>query len=229
MVLTQTSSLLQKRSSYRLCHPFLSPIGLSAILVSRLNMPLGGMLRMTPALGHHNMVIHAHTMWILSPVVSRQGFTEAIMAWVESPWDSSHLFLVPIIQQRSVGRVNKHVEFIGQFKEIYWGRTQSPLVPFVLYYLPPFIRSLKTYRKDGMDTSSKIRAPQWVLYQVEHLRRLLRIHPSWNVYHFCIFTKVRYELDGTLFTHSENQYHPECIKVGKPFRTRLVKSTLGLQ
>jgi hypothetical protein len=33
----------------------LSPIGLSAILVSKLNMPLGGMLKLTPALGHHKI------------------------------------------------------------------------------------------------------------------------------------------------------------------------------
>jgi hypothetical protein len=94
------------------------------------------------------------------------------MAWVESPWDSSHLFLVPRIQQRSFGRVNKHVEFIGQFKEIPWGSTHSPLVPFVLYYLPPFVHSLKTNSDDGMDPSSKMRALQWVRDQVEHLRGL---------------------------------------------------------
>jgi hypothetical protein len=98
-----------------------------------------------------------------------KGFTAAIMAWVESPWDSSHLLLVPRIQQKSFGRVNKHVEFIGQFKEISWGRAHSPLFPFVLYYLPPFVPSLKTNSDDGMDPSSKMRAPQWVRDQVEHL------------------------------------------------------------
>jgi hypothetical protein len=117
-------------------------------------------------------LMDTNTFWVLSPGVSRKGFTAAIMAWVESPWYSSHLFLVPRIQQRSFGRVNKHVEFIGQFKEIPWGRTHSPLVPFVLYYLPPFLRSLKTNSDDGMDPPSKIRAPQWVWDQVEHLRGL---------------------------------------------------------
>jgi hypothetical protein len=86
------------------------------------------------------------------------------MAWVESPWDSSHLFLVPRIQQRSLGRVNKHEEFIGQFKGLPWGRTHSPLVHFV--------RSLKTNNDDVMDPSSKMRAPQWVRDQVEHLSGL---------------------------------------------------------
>jgi hypothetical protein len=47
--------------------------------------------------------------------------------------------------------------------------------------------------------------------------------------HFCLFREIGYELDGTFFTPCENQYHPECIKVGKPFNTRLVRATLGLQ
>jgi hypothetical protein len=53
--------------------------------------------------------------------------------------------------------------------------------------------------------------------------------PPGNVSHFCLFRKVGYELDGTFFTPFESQYHPECIKVGKSFKTRLAKATLGLQ
>jgi hypothetical protein len=113
-----------------------------------------------------------NTFLVLSPGVSRQGFTAAIVDWVESPWDSSQLFLVPRIQQRSFGYVNKHVEFIWKFKEIPRVRTHSPIVPFVLYCLPPFVRSLKTNSDDGMDPPSKMRAPQWVRDQVEHLRGL---------------------------------------------------------
>jgi hypothetical protein len=43
-------------------------------------------------------LMHSSTFWVLSPGVSRQRFTAAIMAWLEPPWDSSHLFLVPRIQ-----------------------------------------------------------------------------------------------------------------------------------
>jgi hypothetical protein len=50
-----------------------------------------------------------------------------------------------------------------------------------------------------------------------------------NISHFCLFREIGYELYGTFFTPCETQYHPECIKVGKPFKTRLVRSTLGLQ
>jgi hypothetical protein len=101
-------------------------------------------------------VMHTNTFWVLSPGVSRKGFAAAIMAWVESQWYGSHLFPVPRIQQKSFGCVNKHVEFIGQFKYIPWGRTHSPLVHFFLYCLPPFVHSLKTNSEDGMDPPSKI-------------------------------------------------------------------------
>jgi hypothetical protein len=46
---------------------------------------------------------------------------------------------------------------------------------------------------------------------------------------FCLFRKIGYELDGTYFSPCGNQYHPECIKVVKPFKTILVRATLGLQ
>jgi hypothetical protein len=65
------------------------------------------------------------------------------MEWVESQRDGFHLFLVPRIQQICVGRVDKHVEFIGQFQEVHWGRARWPLVLFVLYYLPHFVHFLK--------------------------------------------------------------------------------------
>jgi hypothetical protein len=81
-------------------------------------------------------LMHTNTFWVLSPGVARQGFTAAIMAWVEPSWDSLHLFLVPRIKQRSFGCVNKHMEFIGQFKEISWGRAHSPLVHFFCIISP---------------------------------------------------------------------------------------------
>jgi hypothetical protein len=83
--------------------------------------------------------MHNNILWALSPGVARKCVTAAIMTWMESPWDSSHLFLVHRIQHRSFGRVNKHVEFIGQFNEVPWGRVHSPLVPFVLYYPAPLV------------------------------------------------------------------------------------------
>jgi hypothetical protein len=47
--------------------------------------------------------------------------------------------------------------------------------------------------------------------------------------HFCLFREFGYELVGTSLSPCGNQYHPECIKVGKTFKTRLTRATLGLQ
>jgi hypothetical protein len=81
----------------------------------------------------HNLMYNS-TLWVHSLGVVIQGFTAAVMTWVESPWDSSQLFLVPRIQQMSFGWVNKHVEFIGQFKEVPWRWAHSLIVSFVLRF-----------------------------------------------------------------------------------------------
>jgi hypothetical protein len=47
--------------------------------------------------------------------------------------------------------------------------------------------------------------------------------------HSCLFRKIGYDLDGASFSPCGKQYHPECIKFGKPFKTRMVRATLGLQ
>jgi hypothetical protein len=49
-----------------------------------------------------------------------------------------------------------------------------------------------------------------------------------DISQFCLFREIGYQLDGNFFTPCENQYRPECIKVVKPFKTRLVRAT-GLQ
>jgi hypothetical protein len=42
-------------------------------------------------------LMYNNTVWALSSGVVRRSFTTAIVVWVESPWDNSHLFLVPRI------------------------------------------------------------------------------------------------------------------------------------
>jgi hypothetical protein len=80
----------------------------------------------------HNLM-HTNTFWVLPWRHQARFYCCHHGLDVPPPWNSSHLFLVPRIQQRSFGRINKHVELIGQFKEIPWGSTHSPLVPFVAF------------------------------------------------------------------------------------------------
>jgi hypothetical protein len=107
-------------------------------------------------------LMHKNSFWVLHPGVARHGFSLAITAWVESPWDISYLFLVPRVQHRSFGRVNNRVEYIRQFKEVPWGMKHSPLVHFALSYLSPFQCYVKYDSENGVEETVTMRAPQWV-------------------------------------------------------------------
>jgi hypothetical protein len=47
--------------------------------------------------------------------------------------------------------------------------------------------------------------------------------------HVCLFREIGYELDGTSLSPCGKKYHPDCINVGKPFKKRMARATLGLQ
>lgn len=118
-------------------------------------------------------LLHRHCVWTLYPTTARQGILAAVFAWIESPMDSSHVFLVPRLFQRDFGRVNKHILFLGQFDVLPLPENFSPLVPFVLFYLPPFVRSTK--RLDDapwLDQGAQRSCPDWVRSQMEFLRGL---------------------------------------------------------
>jgi hypothetical protein len=59
-------------------------------------------------------MIKQDCLWAISPTVARQAISTALSAWVESPLNSSHLFLVPRVMQRDFGRLNRHIQFLGQ-------------------------------------------------------------------------------------------------------------------
>ena len=114
---------------------------------------------------------HHHTIWSLSPTIARQGLLAAVHAWVESPWDSSHIFIVPRLMQRDFGRVNKNIIFMGQFLDLPLPVDFDPVVPFVVLYLPPFVRHAKGLDDSPrLDASPKFRCPDWVRTQMEYLR-----------------------------------------------------------
>ena len=84
-------------------------------------------------------LMHKNTLWYLSPTIAKQGFLYALQCWYKSPWDSSHLFIVPRIMLREFGRVSKSVQYLGKPWDMHVGF--DVVVPFVLFYLPPFNRT----------------------------------------------------------------------------------------
>jgi hypothetical protein len=118
-------------------------------------------------------LMHNHCVWSLDPALAREAMTVACLAWAESPLDSSHVFVVPKILQRTFGRVNRHMIFLGQFDPSALFSLSHPcLVPLLIYYLPPFIRTFPIVSDRGVEPPPSGRIPPWITQQVTHLRGL---------------------------------------------------------
>lgn len=115
-------------------------------------------------------LVNSHTIWTLGPHTARQAMTQAVLAWVESPLASSHLFIVPRFMQRDFGRVNSHFSFLGQHLDVPLPVDFGPLVPFLLFHLPAFNRHTQELRP--LDSTPKPSPPWWVRQEVEHVRGL---------------------------------------------------------
>ena len=123
-------------------------------------------------------MINQCVLWCLSPTFARQAFLQALSIWVESPTTCGHIFIVPRILQRQYGRLSKFILYQGQHVNL--PLPFIPLVPFVLYYIPPFNR-METYHKqrekitDRMDTPPDI-VPSWIRKEIERLLRVSSAH-----------------------------------------------------
>ncbi len=109
-------------------------------------------------------------MWCVSPHFGKQCMLEA-MSWVESPLTSGHLFILPRIFQRDFGRISKFITFVGQAWEAPVGFT--PVVPFVVYYLPPFSRSQTFLSTPSMERPAGVPTPRRVQQEIDALHRML--------------------------------------------------------
>ena len=108
-------------------------------------------------------------MWFLSPQLARQAMTKALLNWTEHPFDHEHVFVIPRVLQRSFGRMNKHMIFLGIFKDYPRG-TFPGLTPLCLFHLPTFTRSLTP--PEDVDMSSPTYRPRWVQAQIKYMHGL---------------------------------------------------------
>ena len=117
-------------------------------------------------------------LWCISPGFARQAILQALSVWVESPSSSGHIFLTPRLLQRDYGRLSKFVLFGGQYENL--PLPFVPLVPFVIYYLPPFDHSA-TYKKqrlqlDNHVDQASVRMPNWIQQEIANMLRLSSPH-----------------------------------------------------
>ena len=113
-------------------------------------------------------------LWCVSPSFARQAILQALSVWVESPTSSGHIFLVPRILQRDFGRLSKFVIYAGQYADL--PLPFIPLVPFVVYYIPPFNRSQvyaqQQLQHDGKLDTPTIPVPFWIQEQIDVMQRM---------------------------------------------------------
>ena len=112
-------------------------------------------------------------LWCVSPGFAKQAILQALYTWVETPTECGHIFIIPRILQREYGRVSKFVLFHGQHTDL--PLPFEPLVPFVLFYIPPFDRHLvyRNYReKLRMDASTPHSIPTWIQKEIDNLHRV---------------------------------------------------------
>lgn len=131
---------------------------------------------------HHNSLdpwgfddIHGKvSIWTPTPEIARQAITAFLDIWVEDAEATSALFLVPRVIQRDWQNVSRHVVEIGTF---YPDRLPCPslvydsLIPFVLLYVPYYVRALPTDRELESAASRSV-YPSWIRNQVDSLRGL---------------------------------------------------------
>ena len=135
----------------------------------------------TPFLFQHDFsdwkrstMLQRSVLWCISPAFARQAILQALAVWSETPTKCGHIFLTPRIFQRDFGRLSKFVLYAGQHEVLPVHFT--PIVPFVLYFIPPFNRKRKFEEQllqlqQRLDTPS-IPLPLWIQDEIDNLHRL---------------------------------------------------------
>ena len=116
-------------------------------------------------------VLHRCTLWAPPPECARQVLVAYLSQWVQDPWDTQAIFLVPRVLQRDWGRVAKYIREVG----VYCGELlPEPArfeahIPFVLLHIAPHVPTLRADRM-GLPPKAKPPMPHWE--QAEEVRGL---------------------------------------------------------
>jgi hypothetical protein len=113
------------------------------------------------------------SIWTPAPEVARQALRFFLDAWVESPWNSAGLFLIPRVLQREWAFLSKHIhEVLVIYPHALPPHLQyASLIPLLLLYLPCYVRLLPL--PDRMDKlTDRTIYQQWHREQADFVRGL---------------------------------------------------------
>ena len=119
-------------------------------------------------------MLQRSVLWCISPAFARQAILQALAIWIETPTECGHIFLTPRIFQRDFGRLSKFVLYAGQYDVLPVPFT--PIVPFVLYFIPPFDRQRK-FDEQILQEQNRLDAPAiplplWIKHEITSLHRV---------------------------------------------------------
>ena len=127
-----------------------------------------------------SLMLNKSILWCLFPRFSRQAILQALSIWVESPTSCGHNFLVPKILQHDFGRLSKLVIYNGQYDSLPLSFT--PIVPFVLYCIPPFKRMEICHHHQRQQEANRLdtpynTVPSCIRKEIDYLLRVSS--PNW--------------------------------------------------
>ena len=89
-------------------------------------------------------VLHRTTIWCPPPEMARQLLCFLLGHWVESPWDTSALLVIPRVLQRQWMNLSQHVTEVGLYQpsKFPFSYLQDLPIPVVVLHIATYQRSL---------------------------------------------------------------------------------------
>ena len=186
--------------------------------------------------------LDSNTCWVFSPHFGRQCMLQVMYAWTELPCNSADLFVFSRVMQHDFGCISKFISKVGESWLI--PLLFVPVVPFIVYYLPPFNRiSSFLSKSDKQDCRLDAAAKNWIIGWMQlplpmppsGLRNKWELCSScdcstvgFTLVHQCLFASSGFSCGSTTDLLCGVVYHAPCIQVDAPF-TSCLSSGRGLQ
>jgi hypothetical protein len=112
------------------------------------------------------------SIWVPVPEIARQAIVQFLNIWVEGAITTSGIFIVPCVIQKEWEYLSKHVITVGETYPCTLPPecTYYSQIPFVLLYVPFYVRALPSTRLDKYPPTPA--HPRWHEEQAEHVRGL---------------------------------------------------------
>ena len=118
-------------------------------------------------------ILHTLSVWTPTPECARQAIDYFLSTWVEAPWDSSAIFIIPRVLQKEWNYMSRHIYEFGVYDPSLLPTEcnyNSP-IPFCVLVCCPFVRRLPDPERLEQH-SVTLPHEEWYKHQAEYVRGL---------------------------------------------------------